>query len=97
MNGSVQKVVDAVAVLQLYERELVDLDADISAYLPFEVRHPGYPDRPITVRMLLAHRSGLGDIADQFSWDTGCLFFEYGPDGSPLLVAVAPAIPIDSM
>ena len=41
MNGSVQKVVDATAVLQLYERGLIDLDGDISTHLPFQIRHPG--------------------------------------------------------
>jgi CubicO group peptidase (beta-lactamase class C family) len=55
--GSIAKPVTAVAVLQLVERGLVDLDADISEYLPFDVRHPGYPDVPITTRMLLVHQS----------------------------------------
>jgi CubicO group peptidase (beta-lactamase class C family) len=66
MNGSVQKVVDATAVLQLYEKGKINLDADISNYLPFEIKHPEYPDIPITMRMLLAHRSGLDAVRDQF-------------------------------
>ena len=80
MNGSVQKVVDATAVLQLYEKGQIDLDADINDYIPFAVKHPEYPDIPVTIRMLLSHRSGLDAIDDQFSWDTECLFRDYRPN-----------------
>ena len=66
MNGSVQKVFDAAAILQLHERGLVDLDEDISAYLPFKISHPEYPDNPVTIRMMLSHRSGLDAFKDQF-------------------------------
>ena len=74
MNASVQKVFTAVAVLQLVERGLVDLDTDVSEYVPFAVRHPGFLETPITVRMLLAHRSGLDAFPHQFGWDTGSAF-----------------------
>lgn len=74
MNGSVQKVFDAVAVLKLVEKGVVDLDADVNSYLPFTVRHPRFPHRPITGRMLLDHRSGLVEFPHQFEWDTECLF-----------------------
>jgi CubicO group peptidase (beta-lactamase class C family) len=70
MNASVQKVFTTTAVLQLVERGLVELDADVSEYLPFVVGNPLAPDAPITVRLLLAHRSGLDDFPYQFEWDT---------------------------
>lgn len=57
--GSVSKPFIATAVLQLYEHGLIDLDEDINKYLPFAVRHPEYPDDPITVRTLLTNQSGL--------------------------------------
>jgi CubicO group peptidase (beta-lactamase class C family) len=57
--GSVSKPFIATAILQLYERGLIDLDADINQYLPFPVRHPKYPDEPISVRTLLTNQSGL--------------------------------------
>jgi CubicO group peptidase (beta-lactamase class C family) len=80
MNGSVQKVFDATAVLQLFESGAIDLNADVGTYVPFAVRHPDYPDVPVTITMLLSHRSGLNAFADQFSWDTECLFTpEYRP------------------
>lgn len=57
--ASVSKLVTSVAVLQLYERKVIDLDTDINNYLPFHVRNPKYPDKVITPRILLLHRSGL--------------------------------------
>jgi CubicO group peptidase (beta-lactamase class C family) len=86
MNASVQKSFTAAAVLQLAEKGLVDLDADVGGYIPFRVRHPDHPDVPITVRMLLAHRSGHDCAPGQFSWDTGCAFSpEYRPCRRDLL------------
>jgi CubicO group peptidase (beta-lactamase class C family) len=58
--GSIQKPFTASAVLQLVEQGSLDLDEDVSAYLPFPVRHPRHPDTPITIRLLLTHQSGLG-------------------------------------
>jgi CubicO group peptidase (beta-lactamase class C family) len=74
MNASVQKMFTAAAVLRLVDAGLIDLDADVGEYVPFPVRHPGFPETPITVRMVLAHRSGLGSFPHQFAWDTGSAF-----------------------
>ena len=49
---------------------MIGLDADVDAYLPFSLRHPQYPDIPITIKMLLSHRSGLDCPSNQFEWDT---------------------------
>ncbi len=65
--GSVTKPFIATAALQLYERGLLDLDADINTYLPYSIRHPQYPEVPITVRMLLTHQSGLIMTTENFS------------------------------
>lgn len=74
MNASVQKVFTAVAVLQLVERGLVNLDTDVNMYVPFTVRHPVFLETPITVRMLLTHHSGLDAFPHQFGWDTESTF-----------------------
>jgi len=74
MNASVQKMFTAAAVLQLVDAGLIDLDADVNEYVPFPVRHPEFPETPITVRMLLAQRSGLGAFPHQFAWDTESTF-----------------------
>lgn len=60
--GSITKTVTAIAVMQLWERGLVDLDAPANDYLrayrlvPAERRH-----RPATVRHLLTHTAGIGE------------------------------------
>ena len=70
MNASMQKVFTSVALLRLAEQGRVDLDHEIVDYLPYEVRHPKFTDIPVTIRMLLVHRSGLGAFPYQFAWDT---------------------------
>ncbi len=90
MNASVQKVFTATAVLQLVEKGLVDLDADISDYVPFVFRHPGFPETPVTVRMLLAHRSGLDAFPYQFDWDTEAAFApQYRPPAPAHVLAMS--------
>lgn len=59
--ASVSKVVVATAVMQLVERGDINLDIDISTYIPFSLRNPGFPDDSITTRMLLTHRSGINN------------------------------------
>jgi CubicO group peptidase (beta-lactamase class C family) len=64
--GSITKPIVATAILQLYERSQLDLDGDVNEYLPFVLRHPEYPDTPITIRMLLTHQSGLAHYTPQY-------------------------------
>jgi CubicO group peptidase (beta-lactamase class C family) len=56
--GSVSKMFAAIAVMQLVDRGVVDLDTPLVTYLPaFRMASPGYEN--ITVRMLLNHSSGF--------------------------------------
>ena len=56
--GSVSKLFTDLAVMQLVEEGKLDLDAPVSRYLPdFAPRNPF--GKPITVRQMMAHRSGL--------------------------------------
>src|SRR5262249_45419220 len=56
--GSVSKLFTDIAVMQLVERGVLDLDAPITKYLPrFNPTNPF--KKPITLRQLMAHRSGL--------------------------------------
>ena len=61
--ASISKLVMAIGVMRLVEDGKLDLDADVSAYLGSTLRHPHYPDTPITLRMMLSHQSGLTDDA----------------------------------
>jgi CubicO group peptidase (beta-lactamase class C family) len=68
--GSIQKVLVAISILQLHENGSIELDNDVSDYLPFEISNPSYPDIAITARMLLAHRTGLDTILPhEFCYD----------------------------
>ena len=64
--ASITKSFVATAVLQLYDQGLIDLDDDVNQYLPFDVRHPDYPDVPITIHMLLSNRSCLAHKTVQY-------------------------------
>jgi len=59
MLASISKTFAATAIMQLWEKGLLDLDDDINKYVPFSVRNPNYPDVPITFRMILTHRSSI--------------------------------------
>jgi len=57
---SVSKVFTAIETMRLVEEGLVDLDAPITDYLPDFSIQSRFPDsEPITIRSILAHRSGL--------------------------------------
>ena len=66
LQASVSKTVTATALMQLYDQGLFDLDDDVNEYLPFELRNPNHPDDPITIKMILSHRSSLAD--DNLYW-----------------------------
>lgn len=61
--ASVSKLVVALGVLRLVETGRLDLDRDVSEYLGWRLRNPAFPDAPITLRLLLSHRSSLTDEA----------------------------------
>ena len=59
--ASITKMVTAVGAMMLCEKGVLDLEAPLEKYLPFSVRNPSYPDKPIRVMHLLSHTSGLWD------------------------------------
>ena len=66
--ASISKLVTAIGVMRLVEAGTLDLDADVSDALGWTLRNPAYPDTPITLRLLLSHRSSLTDAAGY--WQT---------------------------
>ena len=62
--ASGSKLIVALGVLRLVEAGRLELDRDVSDYLGWRLRHPAYPDRPISLAQLLGHRSGLNDDTD---------------------------------
>ncbi|MFW9849124.1 MAG: serine hydrolase domain-containing protein [Candidatus Thorarchaeota archaeon] len=60
--ASLTKTLTAAAFLKLNESGIIDLDDDVSDYLPFQVRHPDHPDSIITIRMVLEHKAGMAGV-----------------------------------
>lgn len=65
--ASLSKTLVGMVAFKLVEQGKLNLDTDISEYLGILVRHPEYPDTPITLKMLLTHTSGLSDKGYQDS------------------------------
>ncbi len=64
--ASITKTFTGIAVMQLTEKGLIDLDKPISDYIE-ELSLPGGEEKFITTRMLLTHHSGIhGDIL--YNW-----------------------------
>jgi CubicO group peptidase (beta-lactamase class C family) len=59
MIGSISKIFTGTAIMQLVEQGVVALDSPVTAYLPEFTVKTRFKARPITVRDLLTHESGL--------------------------------------
>ena len=64
---SISKSFISTAIMQLVEKNKISLDDDVNKYLDFNLRNPKYPDVPITIRMLLSHRSTIND--KHYGWN----------------------------
>lgn len=65
--ASVSKTFVATAIMQLWEQKKIDLDEKLTTYLPyFRQQDEFYKD--ITIRQMLNHTSGIGDV-DDYEWD----------------------------
>lgn len=62
--ASISKLIVALGVMRLVEQGRLDLDSDVSDQLGWTLRNPAFPNRPITLRLLLSHRSSLRDGID---------------------------------
>ena len=59
-TGSISKVVTATEIMRLAGQDKVELDKAITAYVPeFSIHNRFEDNKPITLRALLAHHSGL--------------------------------------
>jgi CubicO group peptidase (beta-lactamase class C family) len=58
-TGSVTKTFVAAAFVMLNETGVINLDDDVSDFLPFQVRNPNEPGTVITIRMVLEHKAGM--------------------------------------
>jgi CubicO group peptidase (beta-lactamase class C family) len=93
--GSITKTVTAIAIMQLWERGLVDLDVAASRYLRAFKLVPASEDwRPATLRHLLTHTAGIPDVRRL----SDLLYAGLTPsDGRPPLLNVAFGQPLPSL
>jgi CubicO group peptidase (beta-lactamase class C family) len=61
--ASISKLVLAIGVMRLVEEGKLDLDADVSKTLGWQLRNPAFPNKKITLRLLLSHTASLTDGA----------------------------------
>ena len=64
--ASVSKMVVAIGVMRLADSGKLDLSSDVSRWLGWTLRNPNFPDRPITLGMLLAHTSSIREHDDNY-------------------------------
>ena len=67
--ASISKSFSATSIMQLKEKGLVTLNTDVSELAGFRIRNPKYPERVITLAMLLSHTSSLNDSEGYFTLD----------------------------
>lgn len=64
--GSVSKLITWTAVMQLFEKGMLDLDRDVNEYIDFKI--PDAFGKPITLKNILTHTPGFEEqIKDLFS------------------------------
>ena len=88
--ASISKLVTALGVMRLVDQRRLELDRDVSDYLGFPVRNPAFPERRITLRLLLSHQSSLRDGDDLYIIPLGMTLRErlgdpavWDPDHAP--------------
>lgn len=66
---SISKLFTSIAVMQLWEQKMINLDTPISEYLSWFNIQDTYPDAPeVTLRAILTHSAGLPREADFPYW-----------------------------
>ncbi len=83
--ASISKTITAIAVMQLAEKEKIDLDTDINNYLKETIKHKYFPKDFITPRMLLSHTSSIYDGKDYEIFLTRMYNSDFVPPVSELL------------
>lgn len=65
--ASISKVAVGMTAMLLREQGIINLDDSIGPYWGLEVKHPTYPNDPITFRTLLTHTSSIINAGDDES------------------------------
>lgn len=68
--ASISKSFSATSIMQLVEAKKLSLEDDASNLIGFTLRNPKFPDKVITLKMILSHRSSINDSQGYFSLDS---------------------------
>lgn len=61
MIASCAKPVTALGLMRLHDTNVINIDDDINKYLPVKIVNPNFPERVITIKMILTHTSSFSD------------------------------------
>lgn len=75
--ASISKSFSATSIMQLAEAKKLSLDDDFSKLVGFRIRNPKFPDKIITLRMVMSHTSSINDSQGYFNLDV------INPDKNP--------------
>jgi CubicO group peptidase (beta-lactamase class C family) len=64
--ASISKMVTAIGVMRLVDQGKLDLNSDVSRWLGWPLRNPSFPNRPITLTMLLSHTASVREHDDNY-------------------------------
>ncbi len=67
--ASISKSFSATSIMQLASAGKLSLDQDVGELIGFRVRNPRFPEKVITLRLMLSHLSSLNDSQGYFSLD----------------------------
>lgn len=75
--ASISKSFSATAIMQLVEQGKLSLSDDFSKLIGFKIRNPKFPEKIITLKMVLSHTSSINDGEGYFNLDA------INPDKNP--------------
>lgn len=75
--ASISKSFSATSIMQLVEAGKISLDDDFGKLVGFRIRNPNFPEKVITLRMVMSHTSGINDSQGYFNLDV------INPDKNP--------------
>ncbi|MGB4401101.1 MAG: serine hydrolase domain-containing protein [Daejeonella sp.] len=75
--ASISKSFSATSIMQLVEAKKISLDDDFGKLVGFRIRNPNFPDKVITLRMVMSHTSSINDSQGYFNLDV------INPDKNP--------------
>lgn len=67
--ASISKSFTATSIMQLVDAGKLNLDEDVSNLIGFTVRNPKFPDKVISLRLMLSHLSSINDSEGYFNLD----------------------------